>query len=53
MARAYPASFFTGSDYHEESVIAARKQVAEAAWPPGCGSRSPRRRPSKAARTTW
>jgi len=23
MARAYPASFFTGSDYHEESVIAA------------------------------
>jgi len=30
MARAYPASFFTGSDYHEESVIAARKQAAEA-----------------------
>jgi SAM-dependent methyltransferase len=30
MARAYPASFFTGSDYHEESVIAARKQAAGA-----------------------
>jgi hypothetical protein len=30
MARAYPGSFFTGSDYHEESVIAARKQAAEA-----------------------
>jgi SAM-dependent methyltransferase len=30
MARAYPNSTFTGSDYHEGSVIAARKQIAEA-----------------------
>jgi ubiquinone/menaquinone biosynthesis C-methylase UbiE len=29
MARAYPNSTFTGSDYHEESVIRARKQAAE------------------------
>jgi len=29
MARAYPNSAFTGSDYHEESVIRARKQIAE------------------------
>ena len=29
MARAYPNSTFTGSDYHEESVIRARKQIAE------------------------
>jgi SAM-dependent methyltransferase len=30
MARAYPNSAFTGSDYHEQSVIQARKQAAEA-----------------------
>jgi SAM-dependent methyltransferase len=30
MARAYPKSRFTGSDYHEESVTAARKQAADA-----------------------
>jgi SAM-dependent methyltransferase len=30
MARAYPNSVFTGSDYHEQSVIQARKQAAEA-----------------------
>jgi 2-polyprenyl-3-methyl-5-hydroxy-6-metoxy-1,4-benzoquinol methylase len=30
MARAYPNSNFTGSDYHEESIINARKQIAEA-----------------------
>jgi ubiquinone/menaquinone biosynthesis C-methylase UbiE len=30
MARAYPDSSFTGSDYHEESIIQARKQIAEA-----------------------
>jgi 2-polyprenyl-3-methyl-5-hydroxy-6-metoxy-1,4-benzoquinol methylase len=30
MAGAYPNSAFTGSDYHEESVISARKQIAEA-----------------------
>jgi SAM-dependent methyltransferase len=30
MARAYPNSTFTGSDYHEQSVIQARKQAAEA-----------------------
>ena len=29
MARAYPKSTFTGSDYHEESVIRARKQVVD------------------------
>jgi ubiquinone/menaquinone biosynthesis C-methylase UbiE len=29
MARAYPNSAFTGSDYHEESIIRARKQIAE------------------------
>jgi ubiquinone/menaquinone biosynthesis C-methylase UbiE len=29
MARAYPNSTFTGSDYHEESVIRTRKQAAE------------------------
>src|SRR5262249_35811292 len=29
MAQAYPNSTFTGSDYHEESVIRARKQIAE------------------------
>ncbi len=29
MARAYPKSTFTGSDYHEESVIQARKQVVD------------------------
>jgi ubiquinone/menaquinone biosynthesis C-methylase UbiE len=29
MARAYPNSAFTGSDIHEESVIQARKQIAE------------------------
>jgi SAM-dependent methyltransferase len=30
MARAYPNSSFTGSDYHEESIIEARKRIAEA-----------------------
>ncbi len=30
MARAYPRSTFTGSDYHEESIIQARKQVVDA-----------------------
>jgi 2-polyprenyl-3-methyl-5-hydroxy-6-metoxy-1,4-benzoquinol methylase len=30
MARAYPNSAFTGSDYHEESVASARKQIADA-----------------------
>jgi len=30
MARAYPNSSFTGSDYHEESIIQARKRIAEA-----------------------
>jgi 2-polyprenyl-3-methyl-5-hydroxy-6-metoxy-1,4-benzoquinol methylase len=30
MARAYPDSSFTGSDYHEESIIQARKQIADA-----------------------
>jgi len=30
MARAYPQSSFTGSDYHEESVIQARKRAADA-----------------------
>ena len=29
MARAYPNSTFTGSDYHEDSVIRAPKQIAE------------------------
>jgi SAM-dependent methyltransferase len=28
MARAYPESSFTGSDYHEESIIQARKQAS-------------------------
>jgi SAM-dependent methyltransferase len=30
MARAYPASVFTGSDYHEGSVAAARERIADA-----------------------
>lgn len=30
MARAFPKSGFTGSDYHEESITQARKRVAEA-----------------------
>jgi SAM-dependent methyltransferase len=30
MARAYPTSSFTGSDYHEESIIQARKRAADA-----------------------
>ena len=30
MAGAYPNSSFTGSDYHEESIIQARKRIAEA-----------------------
>jgi SAM-dependent methyltransferase len=30
MARAYPASVFTGSDYHEGSVAAARQRIADA-----------------------
>jgi SAM-dependent methyltransferase len=30
MARAYPRSFFTGSDYHEGSIAQARKRIAEA-----------------------
>jgi SAM-dependent methyltransferase len=30
MARAYPNSRFTGSDYHEESIIQARKRAADA-----------------------
>lgn len=30
MARAYPNSVFTGSDYHDESVIKARKRAADA-----------------------
>jgi SAM-dependent methyltransferase len=30
MARAFPNSSFTGSDYHEESIIQARKRVADA-----------------------
>jgi ubiquinone/menaquinone biosynthesis C-methylase UbiE len=30
MASAYPNSAFTGSDYHEESIIQARKRAAEA-----------------------
>jgi SAM-dependent methyltransferase len=30
MAQAFPASTFTGSDYHEESIITARQRAAEA-----------------------
>ena len=30
MARAYPKSSFTGSDYHEGSIAQARKRIAEA-----------------------
>ncbi len=30
MARAYPRSSFTGSDYHEGSITQARKRIAEA-----------------------
>ena len=30
MARAFPESTFTGSDYHEESILEARKRAAEA-----------------------
>ena len=30
MARAFPDSSFTGSDYHEESITQARKRVADA-----------------------
>jgi len=30
MARAYPTSVFTGSDYHEESIAQARKRIADA-----------------------
>jgi SAM-dependent methyltransferase len=30
MARAYPNSTFTGSDYHEGSVLQARKRIADA-----------------------
>jgi ubiquinone/menaquinone biosynthesis C-methylase UbiE len=30
MARAFPRSSFTGSDYHEESITQARKRVADA-----------------------
>jgi ubiquinone/menaquinone biosynthesis C-methylase UbiE len=30
MARAFPASSFTGSDYHEGSIIQARKRAADA-----------------------
>jgi SAM-dependent methyltransferase len=30
MARAFPNSAFTGSDYHEESIIQARKRIADA-----------------------
>jgi ubiquinone/menaquinone biosynthesis C-methylase UbiE len=30
MARAFPNSNFTGSDYHEESIIQARKRTADA-----------------------
>jgi SAM-dependent methyltransferase len=30
MARAFPKSSFTGSDYHEESITQARKHVADA-----------------------
>jgi len=30
MARAYPISVFTGSDYHEESIAQARKRIADA-----------------------
>ena len=30
MARAYPKSSFTGSDYHEGSITQARKRIAEA-----------------------
>jgi 2-polyprenyl-3-methyl-5-hydroxy-6-metoxy-1,4-benzoquinol methylase len=30
MARAYPNSIFTGSDYHEESITQARKRIADA-----------------------
>ena len=30
MARAFPDSSFTGSDYHEESIIQARKRIADA-----------------------
>jgi ubiquinone/menaquinone biosynthesis C-methylase UbiE len=30
MARAFPNSSFTGSDYHEESIIQARKRIADA-----------------------
>jgi ubiquinone/menaquinone biosynthesis C-methylase UbiE len=30
MARAFPNSTFVGSDYHEESVIQARKRIADA-----------------------
>jgi len=30
MTRAFPKSRFTGSDYHEESIIQARKRIAEA-----------------------
>ncbi len=54
LAGEYPASHFTGFDYHDQSVELARKRAADA----GSGrarpaSRSPRHRTSRGPATTW
>ena len=54
MAPAYPKSTFVGSDYHGGSIAAAAPAGrGRGRRPTGSASRSPRRRPSAAARTTW
>ena len=54
MAKAFPNSRFTGSDYHEGSIeAAARACAAGRCRRTGWTSRSPARRPSRRTASTW
>ena len=53
MAQAYPKSTFIGSDYHEGSVLRARKRVADAGLEDRVSFDVASAQTSAAARTTW
>jgi hypothetical protein len=53
LAREFPNSRFTGSDYHSQSIEIARKRPPTPASPTGSASRSPRRPISPASAMTW
>ena len=53
LAQAYPNSTFLGFDNHVPSIEPPVRRRRGPAWPTGCGSRSRRRRTSRARATHW